>query len=270
MGRFLGQHFLRDFNIRDKIIAAAQITPEDRVLEIGPGQGVITEQLLLRTPTVTAVELDRNLAQKLRAWPRLRLIEGDILELDLNAVLSGGGESSPLPPRSWKVVANLPYYITSPILEKLLCCSGDYLDYIVVMIQKEVAERIACLAQRQTSSLSYFVSYYADVEYLFTVKPGCFAPPPKVDSAVIKLTMRRRPPVSAPPNDLFAVIRTAFRERRKTLRRSLLKLPHSLTASQWEQVWQQAEIDPQRRPETLTLEEFSRLTESIILRSALH
>ena len=106
MGRFLGQHFLRDFNIRDKIIAAAQLTPDDRVLEIGPGQGVITEQLLKHAKAVTAVELDSGLAQKLSSWPRLRLIEGDVLDLDLTTILRSDGstETDPLPPRSWKVV----------------------------------------------------------------------------------------------------------------------------------------------------------------------
>ncbi|MDO5296430.1 MAG: 16S rRNA (adenine(1518)-N(6)/adenine(1519)-N(6))-dimethyltransferase RsmA [bacterium] len=263
MGRFLGQHFLKDLNIRDKIIAAAQLTDKDRILEIGPGKGVLTEQLLQRSEAVTAIELDSSLAQALRALPKLNLIEGDILGLDLTEILQGS-EQQPALPRSWKVVANLPYYITSPILEKLLCSSGDYLDYIVVMIQKEVAERLASIAQRQTSSLSYFVNYYASVEYLFTVKPGCFAPPPKVDSAVVRLTMRRQPPVSAPPPALFKVIRTAFQERRKTLRRSLLKLPGPITSYQWGTIWQQADIDPQRRPETLSLEEFSNLTEAII------
>ena len=272
MGRFLGQHFLKDLNIRDKIIDAAQICPGDQVLEIGPGHGVLTEILLQKAGSVTAVELDHSLAQKLENRQGLRLIEGDVLDLDLPAVLQNGTrpEAAPSQPRSWKVVANLPYYITSPILEKLLCGSGDYLDCIVVMIQKEVAERIAAVARRESGSLSYFVRYYADTEYLFTVKPGSFSPPPQVDSAVVKLTMHRRPPVSAPAEQLFKVIRTAFQERRKTLRRSLLRLPYPLTADQWRSIWQEAKIDSQRRPETLTLDEFSDLTETICKHFPVH
>lgn len=266
MGRPLGQHFLRDKNIIAKIVAAADLSERDRVLEIGPGQGAITGELLAQAGAVTAVELDHKLAEGLRDLPGLRLIEGNILDIDLPLLLGQDERVLPRPvaERSWKVVANLPYYITTPIIEKLLLGNGNYIDYIVVMIQREVAERIAALASRDTGALSYFVNYYAHVEYLFTVKPGCFAPPPKVDSAVIKLTLRRTPPVSAPPKALFQVVRAAFQERRKTLRRSLLKLASAYNVHSWDEVWQQAYIDPQRRPETLTLDEFSALTEAII------
>lgn len=269
MGRPLGQHFLRDKNIIAKIISAAEISKQDHVLEIGPGQGAITGELLERAGAVTAVELDHELAEGLRHLPGLHLIEGNILNADLPALL-GNDERISSPPaqeRSWKVVANLPYYITTPILEKLLMNSGNYLNYIVVMIQREVAERIAALAKRDTGALSYFVNYYSQVEYLFTVKPGCFAPPPKVDSAVIKLTLYRQPPVSAPPKELFRVVRAAFQDRRKTLRRSLQKLEGSFKVKSWDDVWKQADIDPQRRPETLTLPEFSDLTEALIANS---
>ena len=263
MGRYLGQHFLHDRNIISKIIKAAQLSPQDRVLEIGPGRGAITKQLLELAGSVTAIELDQKLAQALSALPKLRLIKADILDIDLPALLSSDASETPAPPHSWKVVANLPYYITTPILEKLLCSGSDRLGSLVLMIQKEVAERIAAIATRQTGALSYFVNYYAETEYLFTVKPGCFAPPPQVDSAVIRLTIRRQPPVSAPPEQLFRVIRTAFQERRKTLRRSLLKLPAQLNQQQWESVWNSMSIDSQRRPETLTLQDFSDLAEAI-------
>ena len=132
------------------------------------------------------------------------------------------------------------------------------------MIQKEVAERLASIAQRDSGSLSYFVNYFAQVEYLFTVKPGCFSPPPKVDSAVIKLTMHRQPPVSAPAQEFFAVVRAAFQDRRKMLRRSLLKLPWNLGAQDWQEVWSEAAVDSQRRPETLSMQEFSQLTLAIL------
>ncbi len=267
MGRPLGQHFLRDRNIVRKIIEAAALNGADSVLEIGPGRGALTDELLSRAGEVTAVELDSQLAAALKATrPALKLVEGNILDIDLLDLLGTRNDGQSAAPRSWKVVANLPYYITTPIIEHLLCHSGEFLDYIVVMIQREVAERIATLASRDTSSLSYFVNYYAEVEYLFTVKPGCFSPPPQVDSAVLKLTMRRQPPVSAAPEQLFRVVRTAFQGRRKTLRRSLQGLGVALSGAQWDEVWEECGISSQRRPETLTLQDFSALTQAIYSR----
>lgn len=267
MGRPLGQHFLKDQNIINKIVSSAKLEVRDKVLEIGPGQGAITDKLLQKAGHVTAIELDSQLVKKLAVLPNLHLINSDILKIDLAKLLTSTASENPnfkQGEHSWKVVANLPYYITSPILEKILSESGKYLDYIVVMIQREVAERIATIASRETGSLSYFVNYYANVEYLFTVKPTCFAPPPKVDSAVIKLTMHRQPPVAVSPKILFTIIRTAFQERRKTLKRSLLKLPYSLTPNMWEQIWKNCGVDPQRRPETLTLAEFASIAEQCL------
>ncbi|MCR5662329.1 MAG: 16S rRNA (adenine(1518)-N(6)/adenine(1519)-N(6))-dimethyltransferase RsmA [bacterium] len=244
-GRRLGQHFLKDANIIAKIIDQASLSPEDNVLEIGPGRGALTKELVKKARQVVAVELDAELAEALPSYPNLTVIRKDILRTDLKEILS-----AETPGRKWKVIANLPYYITTPIIEKLLLEGQGLIECMVIMIQKEVAVRIKTLASRDTGALSYFVRYHANAEMLFTVKAGSFSPPPKVDSAIIRLTPWE-PPVEADKELLFQIIRTAFGERRKTLKKSLGKLFDA------EAALKQAAIDPTRRPETLTLEEFA-------------
>ncbi len=246
-GRRLGQHFLKDANIIAKIINQASLSPEDNVLEIGPGHGALTKELVKKASKVVAVELDPELAEALPSFPNLTVIRKDILRTDLKNIL---GDPATASGKKWKVIANLPYYITTPIIEKLLLEGQGLIECMVIMIQKEVAVRIKTLASRDTGALSYFVRYHANAEMLFTVKAGSFSPPPKVDSAVIKLTPWE-PPVDADKERLFQIIRTAFGERRKTLKRSLTKLFDA------ESALQKASIDPSRRPETLTLEEFA-------------
>ncbi len=267
-GRRLGQHFLKDANIIAKIINQASLSPEDNVLEIGPGRGALTKELVKQARKVVAVELDAELAEALPNFPNLTVIRKDILKTNLKDILctdlpdqdglsdniaanTCSQSDNTLPTgKKWKVIANLPYYITTPIIEKLLLEGQGLIECMVIMIQKEVAMRIKTLASRDTGALSYFVRYHANAEMLFTVKAGSFSPPPKVDSAIIRLTPWE-PPVEADKELLFQIIRTAFGERRKTLKKSLGKLFDA------EAALKQAAIDPTRRPETLTLEEFA-------------
>lgn len=256
MPRPLGQHFLHEQNIINKIIAHSSLSPQSSVLEIGPGRGALTTQLVASGGRVVAVELDSKLAEKLPRHPNLTVIRDNFLKLNLAEVLGSSADYS------WQVVANLPYYITTPIIEKLLLESHHKIDSMIIMVQKEVAQRMAAMACREASALSYFVQYYAEVDYLFTVKPGCFSPPPKVDSAVVKLTIRRQKPVEASVDLLFKIIRTSFAQRRKTLRRSLASLDDHC-----QEALAQANIDENRRPETLQLAEFAAIARSL---EALH
>lgn len=266
-GRRLGQHFLKDANIIAKIISQASLSPDDNVLEIGPGRGALTKELVKLANRVAAVELDAELAEALPSFPNLTVFRKDILKTNLKEILQDSTSEQECqkkhtaisdaknncitaPHKKWKVIANLPYYITTPIIEKLLLEGQGLFECMVIMIQKEVAVRIKTLASRDTGALSYFVRYHANAEMLFTVKAGSFSPPPKVDSAIIRLTPWE-PPVEADKELLFQIIRTAFGERRKTLKKSLGKLFDAET------VLNQAAIDPIRRPETLTLEEFA-------------
>lgn len=244
--RRLGQHFLKDRAIIKRILAEAEVGPEDRILEIGPGKGAITKDLAEAAGRVVAIELDPVLAGALPPHPRLQVVHADVLEVDLEALLA--------PHDDWKVVANLPYYITTPILEKLLTQGRSRIRSMWVMVQKEVADRMAARGTRESGALSHFVQYHADTKVLFKVPPRAFAPPPEVDSAVVRLLVHRTPPVDAPEKLMFTLIRAAFNGRRKTLRKSLAGLLPESGAT-----LERAGIDPMRRPETLTLEEFAAL-----------
>lgn len=296
----LGQHFLKDRNIIKKIIEAADITPDSQILEIGPGEGALTKELTKKAKLVRAVELDSNLVRQLPKCPNLDIINANFLELDVQALFEGriplynGAEAaepvfsaqagrrqvlqsletgkgragaspdSAVPAeKKWKVAANLPYYITTPIIEKLLSEGGPYIEAMTLMIQKEAADRIQALSCRETGAFSYFVNYYAEAETLFTVKPGAFSPPPKVDSAVIRLRPRKLAEITAPPKRLFQITQTAFNQRRKTLRKSLQPLASSW-GSDLDKALRKAEIDPAQRPEELTLLQFSRLTLALL------
>ena len=256
--RPLGQHFLHEKTAIQKIVDSAQITPQDYVLEIGPGRGAITGELCQRAARVIAVELDKNLARQLKRYPNLEVVEGDILRLDLAQLLGQPAPNLPLAQRRWKVVANLPYYITTPIIEKLLLEGHAYFQSLVIMIQKEVAQRLQALACRQSGALSYFVNYYARPQILFTVKPGSFSPAPPVYSSVLALYPYAAPPVPAPAPALQRVTRAAFAMRRKTLAKSLQGLANSLKAD-LPLALERAQISGQKRPEELTLDDFSRL-----------
>ncbi|NLM95518.1 MAG: 16S rRNA (adenine(1518)-N(6)/adenine(1519)-N(6))-dimethyltransferase RsmA [Firmicutes bacterium] len=248
----LGQNFLIDRNIRDKIVDAAAITGEDVVLEIGPGVGTLTEELARRASRVIAVELDGGLVRVLRDRlppERVAVVEGDVLALDLPSLL---GEGSPI-----KIVANLPYYITSPIIFRLL--EWPRWEMMVIMVQGEVADRlVAGPGTKAYGSLSAAVALHARAEILFRVSRRVFYPQPQVDSAVVRLLPRRDLEVDLQGPSLL--IRAAFGQRRKTLANALAAAPwNPLSKEETEKVLLAAGIDPLRRGESLRPEDFLRL-----------
>lgn len=261
----LGQNFLVDGTILHKIVAAAELDETMGVLEIGPGIGALTEQLARRVRTVAAVEIDGRLFPVLREtlsdYSNIQLIHGDILKVDyeqLWATAFAGIEKV-------CVVANLPYYVTTPIIMNLLEAKLP-LTSIVVMIQKEVAERMCAKpGGKEYGSLSLAVQYFCEPSLVTIVPRTVFVPQPNVDSAVIQLRVRREPPVQVEDEDfLFEVIRASFVQRRKTIWNNLLsKYFQKDQRSNLESVLQECGIDPMRRGETLSLEEYAVLSRSI-------
>ena len=236
-----------------KIIEAASIGPDDAVLEIGPGRGVLTGLLAGKAASLLAVEVDGRLAEDLTreysSVKNLVVLNKDFLKLDLSKALDDRGI------KKFKVVANLPYYITVPIIEKLL---GDKarVDRIIVMVQKEMAARMAARpGGRAYGSLSVFIQYHAVVEILFDVPPSAFVPPPKVTSSVIRLTPRTPPVALKNETAFFAFVKRLFNTRRKMLRATLRGMGHPGI----EDIAQGSGIDLTRRPETLDMQELFRL-----------
>jgi len=256
----LGQNFLVDRHIVAKILGAARLAPADTVLEIGPGLGVLTWELAERARSVIAVELDAGLVRWLTELfadkPHVRLVHADALEADLGGLLSA---HPPGPGGSAKVLANLPYYITSPLLMRLLE-ENLPISLAVVMVQKEVARRLtAPPGTKDYGALSVAVQLRADVEIVAPVPPGVFFPPPEVESAVVRLTVRPLPAGAPSGTFISAVVRAAFAQRRKTLRNAL-----QTGASLWPKeavpaALAEAGIDGSRRGETLSVQEFVRL-----------
>jgi 16S rRNA (adenine1518-N6/adenine1519-N6)-dimethyltransferase len=252
----LGQNFLRDPHYLDKIADAAEIGPHDQVLEIGPGLGHLTHVLTRRAQKVLAVEVDDRLIPLLQkefdATQNFELLHGDALEQDYDS-LNG----------SWKVVANLPYYISTPILQKLILHRSKFKS-LTLMLQNEVAERIAALpGGKEYGFLSVLVQLYTVPKILFKVPAGAFTPRPKVDSAVIMLVIRDRPAIPLTNEDFFMrVVKAAFSQRRKTLRNSLKQL--DVGKEKMEKILDNTGIDLGRRAETLSLEEFGRLVDFLL------
>lgn len=255
MGRKWGQHFLRSHATVEKIVDAAQVEETDIVLEIGPGEGVITLPLCEEALRVHAVEIDSVLAERLRGAriANLRVHEIDFLKADLDSAL-GIDSGKPL-----VVAANLPYYITAPILERLFWLEKLQIKRAVLMMQEEVAQRVCRPATREAGALTYIIGAFFDSEYLFKVPPGCFSPPPKVDSAVILLKPKSDldPALRALAPLYEKLVSTAFQSRRKQLATSLRNLDPKAA-----EFLTRAQIDPMRRPETLTVEEFWKLARS--------
>jgi 16S rRNA (adenine1518-N6/adenine1519-N6)-dimethyltransferase len=253
MRKKMGQNFLIDSSIVDGIVAAAELSSPDHVLEIGPGIGTLTQGLAESGANVVAVELDRKLvgvlAKTLIDYDNVRVVQGDILKVDISREMSVA---------SYKVVANLPYYITTPIIMKLLE-ERLPISLLVAMIQKEVALRmIASPGSKDYGALSVAVQYYTEPEIMFVVPPASFIPAPKVDSAVLRCRIRKLPPVAVDSEpDFFRVVRAAFCQRRKTLGNSLKggSLEEATVAAMLEQTG----IDGKRRGETLSLAEFAAL-----------
>ncbi len=244
-----GQHFLRDRGVVARIVAALAPQPGDRVVEIGPGTGALTRELLARLPHLDAVELDRDLIARLESeFPRERftLHPGDALKFDFCRLAAGDGRL--------RLVGNLPYNISTPLLFHLLDQAHCVQD-MLFMLQKEVVQRLAASpGGKDYGRLSVMIQYRCAVEKLFDVAPGAFNPPPKVDSAVVRLVPHQAPPVAVDDPERFALlVRAAFASRRKTLRNNLKGL---LSAEQIAAVG----IDPGRRAETLSLSEFAALS----------
>lgn len=259
----LGQNFLIDGNIARRIVAGAELSRDDWVLEIGPGLGALTDLMSKEAGRVVAMEIDRDLIKILTEYHagEAVIVQGDALALDWREVLEEAGWQG----QRLKLVANLPYYLTSPLIMKAL--ESDLpIEVVVVMVQREVARRI--LAQPGTADygvLSLAVQYYTEGELLLNVPPTVFIPPPSVDSAVVKLKRIPRQ-ISAPREQLFAVIRAAFQQRRKTLRKVLRPLldEWGLDREDLERAFSAAGIDPQIRGERLSLDHFAALTEELI------
>jgi 16S rRNA (adenine1518-N6/adenine1519-N6)-dimethyltransferase len=266
----LGQNWLIDETHLDRIVAAADLTPADTVLEIGPGLGVLTQRLAAQAGRVVAVELDDRLIEPLRAefaaQPHVTIVYGDILALDPVDLVEGGHEAGGTGqgPPPYKVVANLPYYITSAVLRHLLEATVRP-KIAVVMVQKEVADRI-CAAPGDLSLLAVSVQYYAQPRMIQRVPAGAFYPRPNVDSAVLRLDLLPQPAAEVAPEDFFRIVRAGFSQKRKQLGNTLsaglhLAKPVVIAALT------QAGIDPTRRAETLSLREWSQLCQALLLRS---
>ena len=259
-----GQNFLIDTHVLDKIIDAAGITEEDFVLEIGPGIGTMTQYLCENAREVVAVEIDKNLIpileDTLSDYRNVTVINQDILKLDIPALAKEKNDGKPI-----KVVANLPYYITTPIIMGLFE-SHVPIDSITIMVQKEVADRMQVgPGTKDYGALSLAVQYYAKPEIVANVPPNCFMPRPKVGSAVIKLTRYEKPPVDVKDEGLmFRLIRASFNQRRKTLVNGIRNSgDFSLSKEEIEDVFNRCDLPLNIRGEALTLEQFAMLANCI-------
>ena len=255
-----GQNFLIDTRVLDKIISAAGITEDDCVLEIGPGIGTMTQYLAEHAGKVVAVEIDTNLLpildETLKGYPNVTVINSDILKLDMNKLVDEYNDGRPV-----KVAANLPYYITTPIIMGLFE-SNVPIDNITVMVQKEVADRMQVgPGSKDYGALSLAVQYYAKPYIVANVPPNCFIPRPNVGSAVIRLTRYQEPPVQVDePGIMFRLIRASFNQRRKTLQNGLNNSPEvPYTKEQIASAIESLGVPASVRGEALTLEQFASL-----------
>lgn len=257
-----GQNFLIDTTVLDRIISSAEITKEDCVLEIGPGIGTMTQYLAEHAGSVVAVEIDKALIpileETLQDYDNVTVINDDILKVDINRLVEEKNGGRPI-----KVVANLPYYITTPIIMGLFE-SRVPLKSITIMVQKEVADRMQVgPGTKDYGALSLAVQYYAKPEIVANVPPNCFIPRPNVGSAVIRLTSYEEPPVQVKDEKkMFALIRASFNQRRKTLVNGLgnAGLP-GITKESAAAALAQMGLSPTVRGEALTLEQFARLSD---------
>ena len=249
--KHLGQNFLFDPLILDNIIQASGLSGEDTVVEIGPGPGRLTRKLAEIVKRLIAIELDPELYERLKgdfiAYRNVEIIHADALKFPFETI------------GKFKVVANIPYYITTPIIFRLLE-AREYLQSMTLTTQKEVAERIAAEpGGKDYGVLTIMIQYFAQAELMFIIPKEAFRPVPKVDSAVVHMKILERPSVMVRDEKMFfRLVRTAFSQRRKTLSNSLKGISDNI-----KDVLLQSGIDPQRRPETLSLEEFARLSDAL-------
>ena len=251
MSKKLGQNFLIKRGIVDEIVHAAELTPGEPVLEVGPGIGTLTQGLAQSGADVTAIELDRRLLEvldtTLASYDNVRIVHGDVLKLDVPTIMNH---------KPFKVVANLPYYITTPIIMSLLE-SKLPIERLVVMVQKEVALRmVAKPGTKDYGALSVAVQYYTEPDIVLDVPPKSFLPAPAVTSSVIRCVLRDKPPVDVIDEKLFfRVVKAGFAQRRKTFANTMKTA--GLSKDRIEELLAKANIDGQRRGETFTLQEFA-------------
>lgn len=266
LSKSLGQNFLTDKNIIDRIVESAEIGPDDLVIEIGPGIGVITGEAAAVAKKVIAVEIDKNLIPILKEtmseFDNVEIVNRDILKTNVNGLIEGCGDSI----SGVKIIGNLPYYITTPIIMKLLE-DGVKADSITVMMQKEVADRIkAEPGTKAYGALSVAVQYYCTVDAVVNVPKEVFVPQPKVDSTVLRLSIREETPVTLSDREVFfRCVKAGFGQRRKTLLNSLMGV-EGMTKEGVRAALEAAGINPSRRAETLDLEEFAMLSNEVYLR----
>mgnify|MGYP004460174543 CR=1 FL=1 len=263
----LGQNFLINQNVVDNIVGCSNITKDDLVIEIGPGLGTLTKELLEKAGKVICIELDKKmvkiLTERFSLYDNFELINNDVLQVKLNKIISEEKEKHGY--KSAKIVANLPYYITTPIIMKLLEDRLD-LESITVMIQKEVADRlIATPGEKNTGAITYSVYYYATSEAILEVPNDSFIPEPEVTSKVIKLTLRKEPPVEVKSKGvMFKIIKSAFMQRRKTLLNALTNTKVFMSKEEGIRILNELGLDENIRAEKLTLENFAEITNKIL------
>jgi 16S rRNA (adenine1518-N6/adenine1519-N6)-dimethyltransferase len=247
----LGQNFLLDPSIAERIVDVSGVGPDDTVIEIGPGHGIMTRFIASRAKELIAIELDNSLFDQLKryfiAYDNITLLHMDVMKYDFS-------RHGP-----FKVIANIPYYITTPIIFKLIE-EENQMDSMTLTIQKEVAERIvASPGNKQYGVLSLMVQFYGKAEIIFTISAGAFRPTPKVNSAVIKIERHLKPPVDVANEDIFRrIIKTSFAGRRKMLSNSLKAVHPDIKT-----LLMRSGIDPSRRPETLSMKEFAIIANTI-------
>ena len=251
----LGQNFLIDENVVESIVDSANITEEDLVIEIGPGLGTLTNELLKKAGKVICIELDTKMIKILQdRFENLEVINNDVLKVDLNSLINQ--EMCKTSIKRAKIVANLPYYITTPIIMKLLEEKLN-IDSITVMIQKEVADRLTALpGEKLSGAITYSVFYYATAEKILEVPNNSFIPEPEVTSEVIKLNLRKEAPIKVEDEELlFKIIKLAFMQRRKTLVNALSNGNLFKNKEQIYEMLKELNIDEKVRGEALTLEQ---------------
>lgn len=262
----LGQNFLINDSVVDKIVESAEINKEDLIIEIGPGLGNLTELLLEKAGKVIAIELDQRmleiLTDRFSMYKNFEIINEDVLKVDLNNLIKIN-KSSDI--RKVKIVANLPYYITTPIIMKLLEEKLE-IETITVMVQKEVAERlIATPGDKLSGAITYCVYYYATSESVIMVENDSFIPEPEVDSEVIKLSIRKKAPIKLlDEQKFFKLIKVSFMQRRKTLINALVNGGILQNKDKAKKLFDELKLDYNTRGETLSLEKFAEISNYII------
>ena len=265
----LGQNFLIDNQVVNNIINSSNITKNDLIIEIGPGLGTLTKEILNKAGKLICVELDTKMIKILNdrfsLYKNFELLNQDILKTDLKTIISNEKKNNNL--KTAKIIANLPYYITTPIIMKLLEEKLD-LESITVMVQKEVAERLIAIPgpkEKNTGAISYTVLYYASSQKIIDVDKECFIPAPEVQSEVIKLDIRKKPFVKVKdPEFMFKIIKFAFMQRRKTLLNSLNNANIFKDKDSGIKILKEANLSENIRAENLTIEDYAKIADLII------